>query len=102
MGGKTEWGERGIGEVHGVAPTGALEWTEWILGAVFNTKYDAQKRPKKDAGNDCRKGDYSIIMVQHDKGVKRSCERGTSRKEEMVGSGADGKAGEEEELRVKS
>jgi len=92
-GGKTGWGERGIGKVHGVAPTGALEWAEWIMEAVLNTKYDAQKRPKNDAGNDYRKGNYSIIMVQHDKGVKRSCERGTSRKEEMAGSGPRGNVG---------
>jgi hypothetical protein len=56
------------------------------METVLNIRYDTQKRPKIVAGNDCRKGSYStVIMVQHDKRVKRSYERGTSGKKEWRG-----------------
>jgi hypothetical protein len=74
-----------MGGVHGIAPTGTLEWAKKIMKTVLNTRCDAQKRPKIDAGNNCRKGHYSTtIMVQHDNRVKRSCERGTFRQEGMA------------------
>jgi len=60
-----------MGEVHGIGPTGALKWAKKIMKAVLNTRCDAQKRPKIDAGNDCRKGK---LLKPYDGAARQACQ----------------------------